>query len=874
MTALLACVTLASSYASDTGNLRPPAVPLVAVDPYFSIWSPADKLTDAETMHWTGKTHPLHLMVRVDGKPFRLMGAEPQAAPAMPQTNLEVRPLTTEYTFANAEAEFTLTFTMPFLPTDLEMMSRPVTYLNVQYKVLDNKKHDIEIYFDAGGELAVNTPEQSVVPAELKLNGSVIQNSPFSIRAMTLSCDEQNVLSKKGDDIRIDWGHFVLSVQGTTNFSARNGEMARKDFVTGGNLEKPLEATEKYRVDETNIVLAATWKMENTGGFPPIPIVLAYDDILSVRYFGDDLPAWWRKDGKTTENLVEDAWKTLNDPAFHTAVADFEQKFYADLSAVGGKDYARLCALAYRHIFAAQKIVADVNGMPLMYSKENNSNGCMGTVDLMYPHGPMLLYYSPAMMKATLQPILDYAQTSKWKFPFAPHDIGTYPHGTGQVYGGGEKSEENQMPVEESANMIILVAALAVAEDKPDYAKLHWEVLTKWAEYLLDKGFDPENQLCTDDFAGHLAHNVNLSAKAIVALGAYAQLAEKLGEPENAAKYRKAAEEFVAKWIKEADDGDHFRLAFDKPGTWSMKYNIMWDTLLDMNLFPKSVMEKELAYYKTQMKPFGLPLDNRSLYTKNDWILWTATMTTTTEDFNALVDPVVRYVNETPSRVPLSDWYFTDSARQVGFKARSVIGGYWAPMLRDTKKWQAQAAKGADVDATKRWAKILLPGKPVKTIAPTANDGKISWQFTTEKPVEGWQNVDFDDGSDGSRMGGGWQTGQAGFGRRDTPGAIVGTRWNSSDIWLRRSFEWDGEIPQGTKLQLFMHHDDNVEVYLNGELLLERAGYTATYDPVSAEQLSKLLKKGKNTLAVHCHQNHGGQYIDVGISAVEVVERQ
>lgn len=853
MKQLLTILLLCPFVAATAADLRPPSVPLVAVDPYFSIWSPADKLTDAETVHWTGRKHPLHLIVRIDGQPFRLMGTEPKDVTAMPQTNLVVGPLMTEYTFENDLATITIAFITPFLPHDLTYMSRPVTYLTFSFKSKGNKKRDIDLYFDAGAEIAVNMPEQSVSkPTEMNVPNT---------KTLRVGSVDQNVLGKRGDDVRIDWGYLIVSALDVNpvlqGVSPRNGSLARAEFATTGTLQQELAEKDEYNVKESNLVLAVVWNKKQiikTGG--PL-LILAYDDIQSVRYFGDDLQAYWKKDGKTTESMLEDAWKSLLSGEMGQRAQQFDQDFQTDLEAIGGKEYAQLCALAYRHSFAAQKIVADANGMPLMFSKENFSNGSMGTVDLMYPCSPLLLYYSPALQKATMQPIFDYAGTTKWKFPFAPHDIGTYPHGTGQTYGGGERSEENQMPVEESANMILQTAALAVAENNADYAKKHWGILTKWADYLLEKGFDPENQLCTDDFAGHLAHNVNLSAKAIVAIAAYAQLAEKLGEKETAQKYRKAAEEFAQRWVAEATEGEHTRLAFDRKGTWAMKYNLMWDSLLGLNLFPKSVIEKEIAYYKTKMQPFGLPLDNRSLYSKNDWILWIAAMTDNAEDFAAFVKPVHAYVSATENRVPLSDWYFTDSAKQVGFQARSVVGGFWAPMLKNTEKWQAQAAKGADVPVGD-WAAITLPSPPLKIVVPTAETEKVSWKYTTAAPANGWEKPDFDDSA--------WKEGEAGFGRQDTPGAIVGTRWNSDDIWLRRLFDWDGEMPENAAFALNVHHDDAVQIFLNGKPVLKRSGYTTSYEIMRA---SLELKKGKNTLSVQCHQDQGGQFIDAGIVLIK-----
>jgi len=204
---------------------------------------------------------------------------------------------------------------------------------------------------------------------------------------------------------------------------------------------------------------------------------------------------------------------------------------------------------------------------------------------------------------------------------------------------------------------------------------------------------DPENQLSTDDFAGHLAHNTNLSIKAIVALGAYAQLAEQLGEKAKAAEYLKLAQSMAAKWEPMALDGDHYKLAFDKAGTWSQKYNLVWDTLLGLNLFDKKIVKTEMAYYLKKQNQYGLPLDNRETYTKLDWIVWTATMAESRADFEALIDPVYLFLNESTSRVPMTDWYQTTTGKQVGFQARSVVGGVFIPLLKDAQMWKKWSSR-------------------------------------------------------------------------------------------------------------------------------------------------------------------------------------
>lgn len=137
----------------------------------------------------------------------------------------------------------------------------------------------------------------------------------------------------------------------------------------------------------------------------------------------------------------------------------------------------------------------------------------------------------------------------------------------------------------------------ALREGNADYAREHWKTLGVWANYLLKEGLDPENQLCTDDFAGHLAHNANLSIKAIIGIAGYGKLAEMLGDKEQAVRYVSAAREMAEKWERMADDGDHYRLTFDRENTWSQKYNLVWDRVLGLHIFPDRIARKEVAFY-------------------------------------------------------------------------------------------------------------------------------------------------------------------------------------------------------------------------------------------------------------------------------------
>nr|WP_319510317.1 DUF4965 domain-containing protein [uncultured Draconibacterium sp.] len=602
----------------------------------------------------------------VDFGLFKESEIQPVFAQTAVQNSVKITATQTKYDFSCGPVDLKVEFVSPLLMDDLDLLSRPVNYINYEVVSTDGKSHKVEVYFEATPEWAVNELSQEV---------EVTSGKTGNINFLKTGTTEQPVLEKKGDNVRIDWGYFYLASPESADQTLAIGDFAgmKTVFAETGKIEGGQEKTTAV-LAKSMPVLACTDVIGKVSAKPAKGyVMLAYDDIESIQYFGDNLKAWWTKEDQVSFNeaLTSAAQDHQNIMNRCDAV---DEAIYEEALAAGGENYARLCLLAYRQSIAAHKLVKDTKGNTLFLSKENFSNGSIGTVDVTYPSAPLFLKYNPELLKGMLNPIFYYSESGKWNKPFAAHDVGTYPLANGQTYGG-------DMPVEECGNMIILTTAIADVEGNADYAAEHWDVLTIWANYLMENGLDPENQLCTDDFAGHFAHNVNLSAKAIMGIAGYGKLAEMLGKNDVAEKYTSEAKRMAREWMKMADDGDHYRLTFDQPGTWSQKYNIVWDKLLNLGIFPEEVAQTEIAYYLTKQNKYGLPLDNRRTYTKSDWMIWTATLAEDTGTFQKFIDPVYGFVTETPDRVPMSDWYETPDAHQVGFQARSVVGGYFIKML-------------------------------------------------------------------------------------------------------------------------------------------------------------------------------------------------
>ncbi len=662
-----------------------PAYPLLTSDPYISVWSRTEHPAKSDTTHWSGPRKRLTVTADVDGETFALVGrpTAPEAVVAE-LVEREVTATATIYTFRMDELTLSVAFRAPLLLDDLDLASTPITF--VQYKARWKKgvKHrratiTLEWHDDICRDGA------AVEPMAGGSHGEIPAGNSLSLAWMGKK--RQPMLCHSADHATIDWGYaYMLAdiADSAVGFQRVGGHWALTCFT---------------RLDSRDTTEAT--------------LLLGYDDVASIDYFGYIAKAWYARNGQTLPDAM--VARFLDRKALFRRMEKFDAQLEADALAAGGEAYRAVAIAAYRHSIAAHKLVADREGNVVFLSKENDSNGCIGTVDVSYPSIPLYLLYNPELVRGMCRPVFKFAKLPAWNFDFAPHDVGRYPHATGQVYGLSQMEsldtevcdptgatdvyppvylygrkrglfvERMQMPVEESGNMILMMAAALKADGDDALVRENLPLLSQWVKYLEKYGADPGEQLCTDDFAGHLAHNVNLAFKAVCGLAAYAYIVKRLGDQAQADHYAKAAKEMAKKVVKAARNGNGTGLTMDGQG-WSLKYNAVWDVLFNFGLFDKKFFADEIKRYRQETNAYGVPLDSRKAYTKSDWILWAVTFSQDPAVVDEFCKPLVKFFAETPTKVPFSDWFDTKTGAYMHFIARSVQGGLFMPMLH--KKWK------------------------------------------------------------------------------------------------------------------------------------------------------------------------------------------
>ncbi len=670
-------VRLPTPAAPSFDPIRPPAVPLAVRSPYLSTWLTGDLLGGHWASFWTGRTTAITGIARVDGVDFLFMGApnvpDHPLSRGLVQRSLTLTATRSQYVLAGGGVELTLTFLSPVEPGDLRRQSVPLSYVLADVRATDGRSHDVSLYFDISGEWAHGDSGTRIRWSQEQVSGP----GGTSVTSLSFTPDAPQVLKETGD--MAGWGTVVWNATERPGLTWQIGQdtVVRAGALADGRLGDTADTGQPRAINDRWPVFAFHFDL-GTVGSASRSAVLSVGHVRepAVSYLGAQLPPLWRSYWPDWQHMAADFHADA--PAAVKRTDALDRRVRQEATKAGGPKYAALCALSLRQAYAGTELVSR-DGRPWAFLKEISSDGNVSTIDVTYPAMPVFLYLDPQYLGLLLEPLLDYPENGGWPKEFAEHDLGSsYPNAAGHNDGN-----EEDMPVEESANMLLMTAAYLARTGSADaaaFARAHYAVLRQWADYLVANALDPGFQNQTDDFTGFIAHSANLALKGILAIGAMGRIATAAGHADDAARYAATARDYIGQWVTKArdDSGDHLKLAYDQPGTWSLKYNGYPDALLGLDLVPDDVARQEADWYLSQANQFGVPLDLRHSYVKGDWEMWTAAWLRGHPVSELLVESLYAFADTSSSRVPFTDWYDTVSNGQNGFQARPVVGGVFA----------------------------------------------------------------------------------------------------------------------------------------------------------------------------------------------------
>ena len=579
--ACLALVLAAPAQTPPTGGqmapIRPPATPLIVRSPYVSTWQPADALPGTWPALWAGRPKAITGIARVDGHPYVFLGdprdphsGDQPVAPPMTQAALSVTPTQSRYLLEGGGVALSLNFLSPVEPGDLRRLSVPLGYVFASARSMDGRPHTVSLYFDITGQWAHGDDAAPITWERRSVPGGA---QPLTAFAVTPAAPK--VLGEAHEYPM--WGTAVWATADRPGLTTRVGEdsVVRAAALADGRLDNSVDADQPRAINVRPPVFAFNFALGQVGKAETKPLVLALGDVRdpAVSYLGTPVPPLWKSYWADWPPMLS---AFLDDAdAARTRADRMDRRVTSDATRAGGAKYAALCTLALRQAFGATEMVG-TQAKPWMFMKEISSDGNISTIDVIYPAFPVFLYADPRLLRMQLDPLFDYAESGKWPQPFAEHDIGaSYPNANGHNDGGGEN-----MPVEESANMLIMAAAYlryAPRAEASQYARLHYRVLKQWADYLLtvpagstsSNALDPQFQNQTDDFTGPIAHSVNLALKGILSVGAMGQIAGYAGNDADAARYGASARAMIAQWAQRAQSktGPHLTMQYIEADT-------------------------------------------------------------------------------------------------------------------------------------------------------------------------------------------------------------------------------------------------------------------------------------------------------------------
>ena len=415
--------------------------------------------------------------------------------------------------YQNEAIKLTITFTQPAFPHDPFASSREHVYITAEVSSADGQPHKVQVYLDAASDLVVSEPSSPNDAVNWEDVSPALQQQVTAAHGYRMYVHDAKIFGFNGDSTRPNWGqlYFATDSPHYVSSTAAGAQLTRAAFLQQKAL--PPFDTNQPRVSlgaaEDTPVMAMVLDLSVSGSSSTSSGVftLFYDEVQTISWFGTPLVPYWKHQYNNDPILATLA--ALRDYTDIRARADaYDKALIASTSALSGDKFATLLALAHREVTGASTVVWNAEKQtPWWFIKEMSTGGAMSTVDVLFPGAPLYIALAPEALKLMLWPLLSWSNnetSDKVTINWAPHDFGGYP------FADANAAAQEEMPLEESGNMILMIAAIAIRQ----HGDVNWlvpyrPILQEWVDFINSTLPDPDQQLCTDDFEGPSPHNAN-----------------------------------------------------------------------------------------------------------------------------------------------------------------------------------------------------------------------------------------------------------------------------------------------------------------------------------------------------------------------------
>lgn len=583
----------------------------------------------------------------------------------------------------DGQVSMQISFLSPVDAQDIFRQSLPVSYMSVSVQSSDGNQHNVSIYTDISAEWTSGDRGRTA-----EWSRGEVQGSGRTILYHKVWRQEQQEFSEDSD--QASWGHWYYATESGDGLTYQSGAdtEVRNRFVDNGHLANTDDT--EYRAINNRFPVFGFAKDLGQISAQSVETLFTINLLQqnSVQFATavdtvEQVPAYWRTQFSDDTSAVAGMFDDYS-AALASAEA-LDSRIQDDAKRAAGDDYVSIATLAVRQAYATFQIAGSGNTR-YAFMKEISSNGNFQTVDVVFPLHPIVLYLNPGWLKLLLDPLfINMEAPGLWPQDYAIHDLGDhYPNATGHADGIAALQ-----PLEESGNMLIMTLAYAQKTGDNDYLHQHWNVLNKWAQWLISNNtVIPFNQISTDDFAGPLANQTNLALKGIIGLKAASVIANLTGHQDESVEYGSTAQEWIQEWqqlgVNSNASPPHTVLNYGDNDSWGLLYNLWADSMLNLNLVPREIYQQQSDFYPTVALRYGVPLDTRASRTKSDWQMFCAAIASE-ETRQSFVRDLAKFINETPTAGPLTDLFEADSGdyAQGPFRARPVVGGFFALLVLD-----------------------------------------------------------------------------------------------------------------------------------------------------------------------------------------------